>query len=231
MGMKVSGTFIMDNGVASNIDIGFIPDYVKMISNLEGGSNEIIFEWWRALADLGDSGVSTYGRYGISNNGGAITVPSTAATGIIPYTGRKQPQVMVESPIPETGDLAVPCFNFAYHKAASTTPVARSATVIGTMCRPNTANGYVYECTTSGGAMTALTEPTWPTSPGDTVSDGSNTWTCREENIALTGGMGFTVGATLNVDGDQCVFTAEQHDKYGYMGDSAGQDPVKFPLR
>lgn len=38
-------------------------------------------------------------------------------------------------------------------------------------------NGLVYQCTTAGKSH-ATTEPPWPTNIGDTVSDGTVTWTC-----------------------------------------------------
>jgi len=49
---------------------------------------------------------------------------------------------------------------------------------------PTTANGFVYECTTAGTSH-AATEPTWPTTIGDTVSDGTAVWTCRMAGIGL----------------------------------------------
>jgi len=39
------------------------------------------------------------------------------------------------------------------------------------------ANNYCYECTTGG--TTGAAEPTWPTTIGGTVVDGTVTWTCR----------------------------------------------------
>lgn len=223
MGMKVSGHFIAYDDAIS-VDIGFEPDEVWLYTAV--GGTELLYHWLRTLYDAGATAL-----YGILDTAGAKSHLTSAATGIIPYDGKKMPQVLVESPVPEAGDLARPCHNFAYHKINTTTPVQRSATVIGTMVRPTTANGYVYECTTTAGAMTSLTEPTWPTTPGDTVSDGSNTWTCREENIVLAGGMGFTIGADICTDNEILAFTAEQHDKYGDMGDADGQVPVKFPKK
>jgi len=222
MGQTVSGTLIMD-GNAINVDIGFIPDYVKLIYNLEEGDNEVIHEWWRALADL-----ETEGLYGVSiSAAGAVTVPTTAATGIIPYDEGDDMAVLVESPVPGAADVKVPCLDYAYHIGATTTPTARTATAVGTITRPTTANGYVYECTTSTGAMAV--EPTWPTDVGDTVTDsGSNVWTCIEENLTKGGGMGFTIGATMSTDSDQCVFTAEKHLRTGDMGDAASADPITW---
>jgi len=44
----------------------------------------------------------------------------------------------------------------------------------------STFTGYVYKCTTAGTSH-ATTEPTWPTSPDDTVVDGTATWTCQDD--------------------------------------------------
>lgn len=57
--------------------------------------------------------------------------------------------------------------------------------------RPVSRNGYVYEVTADAGSSGA-SEPTWTTTPGNTVVDGGITWTCRNNyalaNGALTGG-------------------------------------------
>jgi hypothetical protein len=41
---------------------------------------------------------------------------------------------------------------------------------------PSTDNGHSYTCTTAG--LAGSVEPTWPTTPGGTVTDGGVTWTC-----------------------------------------------------
>jgi len=43
---------------------------------------------------------------------------------------------------------------------------------------PAAANGYAYECTTSG--TSAAAPPVYPTTIGETVADGTVIWTCRE---------------------------------------------------
>lgn len=43
--------------------------------------------------------------------------------------------------------------------------------------RPSASTGYEYECTTAG--QSGRKEPVWPKVVGETVTDGSVTWTCR----------------------------------------------------
>jgi hypothetical protein len=73
----------------------------------------------------------------------------------------------------------------------ATNPPAWSNGVVkalGDAVRPTARNGYTYECTTAG--TTGSTEPTWPTTVGATVTDGTVTWTCRQSyalaNASLT---------------------------------------------
>lgn len=49
----------------------------------------------------------------------------------------------------------------------------------GAFVKPTTPNNLCYEATTAGTSH-ASTEPTWPTTPGETVTDGTAVWTCRE---------------------------------------------------
>jgi hypothetical protein len=53
-------------------------------------------------------------------------------------------------------------------------------------------NGFRYECTTAGTSH-ATTEPTWPTTEGETVDDGTVTWTCRLGNHLGSGVNGATL--------------------------------------
>ena len=47
---------------------------------------------------------------------------------------------------------------------------------------PTTDNGMCYECTTAG--TSGLTEPVWSIAVGQTVGDGTVTWTCREKEAS-----------------------------------------------
>ncbi len=85
--------------------------------------------------------------------------------------------------------------------------VTLTAYSLGDLVEPITPNTFKYKVTTAG--TSAAGEPTWPTSIGSTVVDGTITWTCyarvhpiTEIKLALTGGAGLTAatgGAALNL--------------------------------
>ena len=58
---------------------------------------------------------------------------------------------------------------------------ATTALTAGVLRRPTVANGYRYEVTTAG--TTSGSEPTWTTTIGGTVTDGSAVFTCRGTEI------------------------------------------------
>lgn len=62
--------------------------------------------------------------------------------------------------------------------------VATTAYSLGAFRRPTTANGFRYEVTSNG--TSGGVEPTWPTTVGFTVVDGTVTWTCRSRAIVDT---------------------------------------------
>jgi hypothetical protein len=75
---------------------------------------------------------------------------------------------------------------------------ATTAYSLGEYVEPTTANGYRYECTTAG--TSAGSEPSFPTTIGATVADGSVVWTCqavtstiptRYEDLVVMGACGY----------------------------------------
>jgi len=101
---------------------------------------------------------------------------------------------------PGTDQIAISIANLTAAWTAST------AVTLNEYRRPVTNNGYRYQCTTAGTTHSA--EPTWPTTIGNTVSDGTAVWTCvsklhvpTEVKLASTqGGLSSaTPGASLNV--------------------------------
>ncbi len=62
--------------------------------------------------------------------------------------------------------------------------VANTTYALGKYVKATASYNYVYECTTAGTSH-ATTEPTWPTTVGATVTDGTVTWTCRTKLTTL----------------------------------------------
>lgn len=73
--------------------------------------------------------------------------------------------------------------------------VAETAYELTDYCVPTDDNGMCYECTTAGTSSNGENpvEPTWPNIAGQTVADGTVTWTCREKE-------GIAAALTLTLD-------------------------------
>ncbi len=83
-----------------------------------------------------------------------------------------------------------------FHHVASATWGAETLFSEGAYCEPTSLNGFYYEATTGG--TTGETEPTFPTTPGSTVSDGSVVWTCRQGTgvplfVKIDGGIAISI--------------------------------------
>ncbi len=68
-----------------------------------------------------------------------------------------------------------PTTMFLYADIEEASWSASGACSLGVVKIPTTPNGHKYECTTAGTSDTS--EPTWPTTSGGTVTDGTVTWT------------------------------------------------------
>lgn len=214
---KVSGKFQVGN-VACNVECGFIPDYVKAISAIGGA--EIMYEWWKVLYD---TVAAAKGQYGFVTSVAPAHV-AAATNGIIPYDTVVE---TVQLPAPD-GDGYRMAQSIATY-AIGTTYTVRSVTALGSVVRPTTRNGFVYECINASGGAAGAEPGTWPTQLGDTVTAGSgDIWICREERVCRRGVKGFTLGATICTDGEEWVFTAELHDRHADMGDADSENPVLF---
>ncbi|NVL90729.1 MAG: hypothetical protein HWN69_07020 [Desulfobacterales bacterium] len=184
-----------------NLDLGFIPKLVKV--TVMSTDNPDTYRWFGEMMEDSAEAAAGSWEYGIKNTaGGAETYMATAATGISAYDGSKVPQVLVESPVPGKGLVKADVKDWA----KSTSATGRSTTKVGTIVRPTTHNGYVYECTTTGTTNDTEGEPTWPTVPGDSVTETDGVvWTCREENVVANKGKGITLGGTL-LESDKIVY-------------------------
>ena len=79
---------------------------------------------------------------------------------------------------------------------------AEAAYLLDDAVRPTvTRNGFTYVCTTAGTSGTS--EPVWPVTVGDTVTDGTVVWTCFAclcvGNVSLTGSDFVKVDSELTV--------------------------------
>lgn len=217
----VSGKLIAANGVATHVECGFIPDEIQLIGDLAG--TPCHYKWCKALYEHAALATGMYGWVvdiaPVRCNG--------ATNGFIPYDTSIESVLL---PAPDSDGVVMAPSILDYN--ALTTYVARDLSagveVLGSVVRPTTHNGYVYECiVASGGASGA--EPTWLTVVGGrTVAAGGDQWICREERIARRGVKGFTIGATISVDGQYWFFKAEKHDRFNLMGDADVENPVTF---
>ena len=73
---------------------------------------------------------------------------------------------------------------FSYTISAVQTLAVGTATIqrLEVAVTPVTKNGRKYICTTAG--TSGATEPTWPTTIGNTVADGTAVWTCSELSLS-----------------------------------------------
>ena len=210
--------FVADGGLM-NFDIGFKPTYVELISAL--GGTELVHRYFEVLADD-----ELTGQYGIIDDGAGVLGANSSGSGIIPYEEGDDLGVMILHP--GTGEL-VAATVADWLAATSYSSGERTATAIGTIVRPPTHNGKVFELTTDTGSGTS--EPSsWDVEPGETVTDGgSNIWTCRKEIVKKAGGQGFAVEAGISTDSEKWVARAVKDDRVANLGDIDGYDPIRVP--
>ena len=217
------------DGNAVIVDCGFIPSFAIMFEDTEGTSPDIFF-----YSKIWHDDESLYALK-LTGTSGVVTRMTTTATGLDEYETVLE-GVWVPSPsggddqfrIPETYS-STQDYSSTYTQSQTgntVTCTARTAAAAGTIIRPTTRNGFVYELATA--STTGGTEPTWPTTIGTTVSDaGGNVWTCRAEKVGKHGCQGLKVGATAQTDGDfttLVAFKSSVDKNVGDAGDLAETD-------
>jgi hypothetical protein len=222
MSKSVSAIYTAPDGVALDVEVGFVPDHVKLTIDL--GAAELVYDWYKIIQSRATAtGAAVSGQYAILDTAGTKSTPTTAATGIIALSS-DDVGVLINSP-KDSGEQVFVGDVSDWEASTAYTP-ARTATAVGDVIRPTVHNNYVYELTTAG--TTDSTEPTFPTNPGDTVTDNTAVWTCRDQNVTKRGVNGFQVGATVNVNGDICVYEATQNDRSRDQGDGDDTNPIRL---
>jgi hypothetical protein len=109
-------------------------------------------------------------------------------------------------------------------EAVATAATARTATAAGTYVKPSVASsadrGSIFECVTAGTG--GSTEPVWPDSDGENVTDNSVVW--KKVNVSLQDGgyQGIVVAAALQTNGQEMYYTALQANQSVDHGDVDG---------
>lgn len=109
---------------------------------------------------------------------------------------------------PGTGGRAGMHFPVAtYQPPAWIASTAYVSIIPASVVQPISPNGYTFVCTTAG--TSGVSQPTWPTTPGTTVTDGSVVWTCGttiatqvSRMFDLGGGTGVSIGAGMFMTAD-----------------------------
>lgn len=87
-------------------------------------------------------------------------------------------------------------FDAATHKAWDASAwVGSTAYSVDNTVKPTVENGYIYRATVAG--TSGSSEPSWPTTIGNTVVDGGVTWECWSVNVSeseIADGYGYTAG-------------------------------------
>lgn len=214
----IKSGFFIGHTADRNLDIGFIPD-LFMYFEMEDTTSPNISIWMDEMQNNEAAG----DKEGIYMDGStpAAFVYNADSQGITRYDTSAM-KAMIPAYDGEGLTPATIYGTYAAAKAANATPTNRATTTIGTVIRPTTANGFVYECQSGAAAMGSLTEPTtWPVVPGETVSDGTITWICRAENLKKVGHKGVTIAAEIQTNGKYSYWTAFKSVQHKDAGDSA----------
>jgi hypothetical protein len=159
-----------------------------------GGGNDVS---GNTFLNAGQSGVSIFDGTGvfdyttIRNNtmvcGNLSGILVTHGIQITPSTGSNKYIDVSGNTITGFG-IADPIANIPAWQASTTYPTV-------SIVKPTVGNSRYY--TTNGGGVSGSTEPTWPTTPGVTVVDGTITWTCQAYD---TGNASINLGGSYIYD-------------------------------
>lgn len=112
-------------------------------------------------------------------------------------------------------------FSYVAANSWAAARVASTAYTLGQVRRPDTGNGYLYQVITAG--TTGSGTPTYPTTIGGTVADGTVVWLCvAKGGLVLTGnGVSWTSSTITNARGgvlyDSSPGSAATRPLIGYL--------------
>lgn len=112
--------------------------------------------------------------------------------------------------------LGSPTCTYTAANSYGTSRANTTAYTVGQIVRPATGNGFLYQCSTAGTSGSSV--PTYPTVIGQTVTDGTVTWTCVGSGIIQLGGA--------NVSWATSTITA----RYAVLYDSTPSTDATRPL-
>lgn len=82
--------------------------------------------------------------------------------------------------------LASKTITYTAANSFSTQWAASTVYEVGKIVRPTTGNGKLYVCSVAG--TSSGTQPSWPTTVGQTVTDNTVTWTCAGSGVVTIDG-------------------------------------------
>lgn len=97
-----------------------------------------------------------------------------------------------------------------------TTWAATNTQNVGDIIRPTAGNGFIYICVVAG--STGSGQPTWPTVPGQTVTDSGVTWSCLGESV--------TVWSSAPASWSSATFSASYAVIYDAQTGTASTEPL-----
>lgn len=199
--MIKTGRFIPDGSTDIALPIGFIPDYLRIEE--VGNATPNFITWFKMQEnDVTGDQAGTY----VTGSTGATSKLGDGA-GIAAYdTSSEAPTVT------------------PWTKAVGDAATARTATAPGTYVKPSISSdadrGSIFECVTAG--TSSATEPVWPASDNEQITDGSTVWEKVNVTKQRIGYQGVLVDAALMTDGQNMYYIAYLADQTVDHGDTDG---------
>lgn len=139
--------------------------------------NNLVYNPYAAGSNAGGSGGYTAG--GLTGSAGPDGWEGTthaSGAGVVSKVASDDENLTDWARIAVTSAAALSGAGWIFRFITSTTWAITTAYQVGTRRVPTVANGYIYRVIVAG--TSGASEPTWPTTVGASVTDGSVTWAC-----------------------------------------------------